>query len=248
MMRRIRIARYSLAPLLVGLFLCLPQLTAQDPSTLPSQVIVERSGATVDLSDLKVPKEALAEFHKGDALLKQQKWADAIMHYRRAAGIDDEFVEAYNNMGFAYARLGDRPHQREVLEKAIALNRHSFQPLMNRAALALQENDHSGAENWLERALQLDPENPDALVLLARAQIMNGHYEAALATARQVNSRPHGHYALIHYLAARALEAEKRASEAAAELRVFLQEEPQGVRADAARKELSELETSALAR
>jgi tetratricopeptide (TPR) repeat protein len=248
MVRRLRIAWLGLSLLLGGFLLYLPHLTAQDSSTLSNQVIIERRNGTVDIADFKVKKEALAEFRKGDDLVRQQKWADAVTHYRRAIAIDDQFVEAYNNLGFAYARLGDRVNQREVLEKAIALNRHSLQPLMNRAALALQENDHIGAENWLQRALQVDPDNPDALVLLARAQLSNGHYEAALVTARQVDARPHARYALIHYLAARALEAEKRAAEAAAELRVFLKEEPQGVRADAARKELNDLEATAILR
>lgn len=207
---------------------------------LPDQT--ERS--TIDVTEFQISPKALAEFHKGDDALKRQEWAKAVERYQKAIGIDPKFVEAFNNMAYAYARMGDREHQRAALDQAIALNRHAVQPLMNRALVAFQDNDKAAAENFLARATKLDPQNSEALVLLTRAQLMNAHYDDALATVRQLDASPHAKYALIHYLAARAFEAERKFAEAAAQLREFLQEEPQGARADAARKELAQLEAT----
>ncbi len=77
---------------------------------------------------------------------------------------------------------------------------------------------------------------------LANVELLDKHYEAAIATCRTVHSRPHQSYALIHYIAARAYEHESRLSEAAAEFETFLQEEPSGARADAVRKELAAIQ------
>jgi hypothetical protein len=49
---------------------------------------------------------------------------------------------------------------------------------------------------------------------------------------------PHQHFAIVHYTAASALEEENRIPEAISELQLFLQEEPQGSRAEVVRRVL----------
>ena len=198
----------------------------------------------IDVTDLQTSPKALAEFHKAEDAIQHQDWAKAIERYQKALAIDPKFAAAYNNLGYAYARIGDGAHQREALDHAIELNRHAVEPLMNRGLLALQEKDKATAENLLDQAIRLDPQNAEALILLTRAQLMNAHYDEALVTVRQLDAAPHAKYPVIHYLAARAFEAERKIAQAAAQLRQFLQEEPQGARADAARQELAQLEST----
>ena len=201
--------------------------------------------ATVDVSRLKVPKKALQEFDKGNGFLTQQQWAKAAEHFRKAIVIDPDFVDAYNNLGVAYARMNDRESEREALDRALKLNSHSVQALVNRARLALQEKDPS-AESLLMRATAVEPRNPEILMLLAKVQLFSGEFKAAVETAQRIHLLPHGQFAISHYLAARALESLNRPNDAKAELGLFLQEESKGPRADAARKEIGLLESGGL--
>ena len=200
---------------------------------------------TVDVSQLKVSKKAIQEFEKGNGSLTQQQWMKATEHYRKAIEIDPGFVDAYNNLAVAYARMDDREHEREALDHALKLNDHSVQALVNRARLALKEKDPS-AEGLLVKATAVDPRNPEILMLLAKVQLLSGHFQAAAETAQRIHLLPHGQFALAHYLAARALESEHRLNDAIAELELFLREESKGPRADAARKEIGLLESGSL--
>ena len=72
--------------------------------------------------------------------------------------------------------------------------------------------------------------------------MLNGHYDHAIASTRKVHLMPHRQYAVVHYIAARALEHQNRAQEAAGELGTFLKEEPEGAHALVVRKELANLQ------
>ena len=116
---------------------------------------------------------------------------------------------------------------------------------MKLANLEQRDQNHQAAETLLTKAAALDPSNAETLTLLCRAQFLNKHYDAAIATAHRVHAMPHGSFAMVHYMAARAYQREGRTSDAVSEFKTLLQEEPTGARADAVRKELAELESKA---
>ena len=67
-------------------------------------------------------------------------------------------------------------------------------------------------------------------------------FAAALADAQRVNALPqHATFGIAHYVAARALEAQQRAPEAAQEYEIFLQESPAAPQAEVAREALERL-------
>jgi cytochrome c-type biogenesis protein CcmH/NrfG len=96
------------------------------------------------------------------------------------------------------------------------------------------------AESLLDRASSADPANAQTLTLLANVELLQQHYDQSIAVCRKVHSLP-GSHALVHYIAAHAFEHEKNFSAAAAEFQTFLKEEPTGERAEAVRKQLSNL-------
>jgi tetratricopeptide (TPR) repeat protein len=204
------------------------------------------NNATIDVSLLRAPAKARKEFEKANQLLARQQWAKAAGHLQKAVAIDPKFGAAYNNLAVAYAKLGDVEREREALDKALESNDHNLAALANRARLALNEKDMAGGERYLTRALALDPGNTQMLMVLAKIQLLSRQYDAAVASAQRIHSLPHQKYALVHYLAARALEAEHHLPAAASELRVFLKEEPDGQWTAAARKELGLLEAGSV--
>ncbi|MGA8490464.1 MAG: tetratricopeptide repeat protein [Terriglobales bacterium] len=200
------------------------------------------SGATISASDLKVPKKASKEFDKATKLIARQDWQAAIDQLNKAIVLYPAYAEAYNNLGVAYAHLGNSDKEREALQKAVAVDNHFAPALVNLARLELKEHSFAAAETHLHQATAADPNDPRALVLLAQAQLLDHHYEDAIASAGKVQALSHDSYAVIHYVAARACERLNRLRDAVNELKLFLAEEPSGERADAARQEMAAIQ------
>ena len=200
------------------------------------------SGATVSASDLKVPQKASKEFDKATKLIAKQEWQAAIDQLNKALALYSGYAEAYNNLGVAYAHLGDPNKEREALHKAVAADEHFAPALVNLARLEMKDQNYTAAEAHLNQATAADPTDARALVLLAQVQLLDRHYEDAIASADKVHAMSHGSYAVVHYLAARACERLNRLPDAVSEFILFLAEEPTGERANAARQEMATIQ------
>lgn len=200
------------------------------------------SAPTVSVTDLNIPDKARKEFEKASSLIAKQDWDKALEHLNRAVAIFPQFADAYNNLAVVYARLGQRDHERESLQKALSLNDHLLPALTNLASMDLVDRNLPEAETLLNRATAIDPRDVPSLALLAKIELLNQHYDAAVATCHKVHLMPHAPQSMVHYVAARALEAEHRVMEAMSELKTFLDEQPSGPGADLAKKEMAMLE------
>jgi tetratricopeptide (TPR) repeat protein len=201
--------------------------------------------SSVSVNQLKIPSDAKSKYDEASQLMAKADWAGAIERLHQAIAIYPAYAEAYNNLAAAESRLGNRNRAREALQKAISVNDHFAPALVNLANLEQRDQNHQAAETLFAKAVAIDPSNVATLTLLCRAQFLDKHYNAATATAQRVHGMPHGSFAMVHYIAARAYQRENRTSDAIAEFKTLLQEEPSGARADAVRKELAELESKA---
>lgn len=198
--------------------------------------------SSVAAVDLHVPDAARKEFDKATKAMADQNWTKALQELNRAISLYPQYAPAYNNLGVLYGHMNDSAHEREALEKAISLNDHFVPAYVNLAKVSLKEQNSARAENLLESANRLEPDSPETLTLLAEAQLLNKHFEAAIASSHSVHALPHQNFAVAHYIAARAFEHENRLPDALAELQVFLKEEPQGARANHVREEITQLQ------
>jgi tetratricopeptide (TPR) repeat protein len=121
------------------------------------------------------------------------------------------------------------------------VNDHFALAYLNLGRMHIADGNYPAAESELVKASAFDPNDPMALILLSYAEFMDQHFDAAIATSRKAHAieKPH---AFVHRVAARALEKKREGANAIAELELFLEEEPPGPRADAARKELQTVE------
>jgi tetratricopeptide (TPR) repeat protein len=204
-----------------------------------------RGGAAVAAADLNVPEKAVKEYDRGNEEMAKKHWSKAIDHFDKAIAIHPKYSAAYNNMAVSYGQTGQKDRQREALQKAISANDHCVPALVNLAHLDFADKHVSQADDLLNKAVAADPTNVEALSFLAEVQVQEGHYQQAIEVAQKVHSLPHQHFAIVHYTAASAYEHEGLIPEAIAELHVYLQEEPQGPRADLVRKVLPDLEKEA---
>jgi tetratricopeptide (TPR) repeat protein len=200
------------------------------------------SDATVSVASLSIPKNAHKLFAQATDSIATQDWTKAIEQLNKAVALFPQYVQAYTNLGVVYHRMGDRDKERVALEKAISLDDHYAPAWVNMGWMAIAQQNFPAAETALEKATALDPTNALTLLMLANVELMNLHYDQAIANCRKVHAIGSDSHALAHFIAARAFEHESRLHDATAELKTFLKEEPSGARADAARKELANLE------
>lgn len=199
-------------------------------------------GGTVAVQDMKIPSAAKKPFRKANDLIAQQNWKKAIEQLNRAIAIYPKYAEAYNNLGVVYARMGDRADEKEALQKALNINDHFAAAWVNLARMSIVDRDFPQAESLLDKAAGLDPTDSQTLMILANVELMNLHYQQAIGHCQKTHALGQDSHSLVHFIAARAYEHESQIPQAISELKMFLKEEPDGIRAQAARKELTALQ------
>ena len=196
--------------------------------------------ATVSAVDLGIPARARKEFDKANARLAKQDFEQALRNLNKAIAIHPTYALAYNNLGVIYARLGNAERAREALQRAISFNDHLALAYLNLGRIDIAAGDFSSAENALSRASVFDRTDPVTYLLLAYVEFMDRRWDEAVATSRKAHTFEQ-HDAFVHRVAARAFEQKNQPAQASEELEQFLEEEPIGPHADAARKELEML-------
>jgi len=197
--------------------------------------------SSVSVANLRVPSKAKKEFEKGNDLMQHQDFARAIEKLNRAVADYPPYADAYNSLGVIYGRLGDHAHEREALERAVTIDDHFAAAYTNIGRMEITARNFPNAELVLNKASALDPTDAITLVLLSFSQLMDRRWDDAIASANRAHSLNGGH-AYAHQIAARAYEQKRNASDAIAQLELFLKEEPSGARAEAAHKELKDLQ------
>lgn len=199
---------------------------------------------TISTADLSAPDNARKQVKKASEASARQEWSKALQLLTKAIAIYPNYAIAYNNMGIAYGHLNDTQHEREALEKAIAINDHFTQAFINLALLSYHEQKFEEAETLMKRAQSVDPRNGEVLALLSQAELVNKHYDAAIQTVRAAHQSTSQHSPLVHFVAARAFAFKRERENAVGELQVFLREEPEGKRADQVRSEIVRLQAA----
>src|SRR5271167_2399531 len=221
------------------------QYVTVHPTQGPEAKAGTSTSGTVSASELKVPIKARKELDKANEAISRQDWSKAIESLNKAIAIYPQYASAYNNLGVVYAHMNDVVREQQALVKAVSLDDHFAAACQNLVKVYLRERAYPQAETLLGKGLSVEPNNGQYLMLMADVQFMEGHYDAAIASAKKVHALPNNHPATAHYIAAKAYEQENRPKEAMAEFQTFLKEEPTGPRADHVRGDLAKMQASA---
>jgi tetratricopeptide (TPR) repeat protein len=134
--------------------------------------------------------EVLINF--GNALLRKGRADEALVRYRRALELAPESELAHYNLGCALLQQGKLDEAIAQFEKAIALKDDFFQAHFFLGNAWLQHSNAPAALAALRSAVKVDPNNPDALAVLAwtlatwpEAAVRNG--TEALELARRAD-------------------------------------------------------------
>ncbi len=196
----------------------------------------------VSAADLNVSDKARKEVDKANDAMAEHNWKKAQEHLEKAIALAPNYVTAYNNLGILYDKENDIPKEEEALSKAVELDGHFAPALVNYGKLSLRQKDPVKAEALLQKASVADPGNPETLMLLAYAEYINRHFDAAISSALQSHSSGADHPSFTHYIAARCYQQQNQMEQAIAQFQVFLKEEPKGPRADHVRDDVAKLQ------
>jgi tetratricopeptide (TPR) repeat protein len=208
-------------------------------------VTAETEGTnTVPLIRLKIPEKARKEFEKGSKAMEDKDWPSSRKHFQTAIELYPDYDLAYNGLGVACSELHDTPAARQAFLKATALNDKFAGAERNLARITLAEHNYEQSASLLNQSLTVEPGNAWALTNAAYAELELHRFKEAAEHALQVHALPHQGLANAHVIAAYALQALGRPTEAAAQWKLYLKEDPKGPNAKRAREELARLAKS----
>jgi len=203
---------------------------------------------TVSAQQLRVPQKAQKQLEKGDAALKKGQLAEAEKLYARAVSLYPRFEQAENNLGIVLMQEGKKAEGRAAFEHSVALNPMYAPAQINLAKIAFDEKRFADANKLARLALASEPMNTSGLFIAAESAFFKGDYAETVSYANTLHSLPHSQYGLVHFLAAKSLEAEHHPDAALREYQAFLEEDPNDPNAKRARELMNLLQASRVAK
>ncbi len=104
----------------------------------------------------------------------------AIREFVAAVNADSNYYQAYNAMGVATLRLGNRKDARELFQAAIQINPQYATAYDNMGNLELIEGNLAEAEQLFNHSLKLNSHNPTAMYHLGQVAVRQQDYNKAL--------------------------------------------------------------------
>lgn len=105
---------------------------------------------------------------------------NAIKEFVKAVNLDSSYYQAYNAMGVATLRLGNKKDARELFNAALQINPEYAVAYDNIGNLELIEGNLTEAENYFNKSLKLNSHNSTAMYHLGQVAVRQRDYNKAL--------------------------------------------------------------------
>jgi Flp pilus assembly protein TadD len=143
-------------------------------------------GTTISMTSLQAPKDAKKAFDKGREAIRKEKWAEARKQMEKAVQLYPKYATAWNELGTALLKTGDRAGARTALEKALESDAKFVSPYVQLAALGTQESKWEEVISTTAQVIRLDPFNyPNVYFYDAVAHLNLRHLDQAEKSARE---------------------------------------------------------------
>ena len=217
------------------------EITGIELGTLHLTRVAGVTGSSISATSLLVPNGARKEFEKGDKEARNNHPDLATQHLEKAVAQYDKYAAAWNQLGKLYAANGEIEKSRNSFEKAIAADPHYISPYLGLADLELKNQEFEPAVQTAGRALELDPSIGVAHFIQAVGNFKLNRLDAAEKSAQMTEKGPHQNLPDLHVLHAQILLQKQDYSNAAAQMRAYLKEFPDGRFAEQIKKGLEQI-------
>jgi tetratricopeptide (TPR) repeat protein len=205
-------------------------------------------GSTVSFTSMKAPKDARKAYEKGIGAIRKQKWPDAQSQMEKAVQVYPEYAEAWLGLGFALDRQNQPAQARESYNKAIAADPKFIKPYLHLSEIAAREQKWQEVVEVTERIVKLDPVDfPAAHFYNAVANFNLNNLDAAEKSAKEACALDKQHrLPKIEHLLGVILARRGDFVNAAQHMKSYLTLAPNARDAETVKKQMAEMEKSAL--
>jgi tetratricopeptide (TPR) repeat protein len=112
----------------------------------------------------------------GLCLFRLQRFGDALPHFDAIAAAQPEFAPGHAARGAALEQLGRTEEAETAFRRAHDLQPDNLLALAGLASTASSHGRHGEARGFAEQVLAVEPGYPEAVFVLARADLAEGHY------------------------------------------------------------------------
>ncbi len=126
-----------------------------------------------------IVKDSVHYFNRAIFYQQSRNWDKALKNYSKAAKLNANNPDIYNNIGVIYKELRQYDQAIEEFLKAIDLNPEYAKPYNNIGVVYYAKKDFLGAIRNYQKATSIDPENLEALNNLAVVYKRTGQMERA---------------------------------------------------------------------
>ena len=104
----------------------------------------------------------------------------AIQEFVKAVELDSSYYQAYNAMGVATLKLGNRKDAQDLFKTAIKINPQFAPAYDNLGNIAMLEGDLDQAEKYYLQSIKYDSHNPTSMYHMGQVESRRGDYTKAL--------------------------------------------------------------------
>jgi len=133
----------------------------------------------VSVASGAVPKRATEFYKKAQVLSADKDHKGAVEQLKLAIAEYPDFLNAYNEMGVQYQRLGDLPKAEAALVAALKIKPDAFEPMLNRGIVLFRMNRFAEAELILLEVLKINAQSAVAHFYLGRTLAKLKKYDDA---------------------------------------------------------------------
>lgn len=116
-------------------------------------------------------EKAAQHIEKGNRLVAESKYEEAIAEFKKAAELNRDSVEPYMLIGNVYRALKKYDDAFDAYREAKKVDRYKVRPHIESALARMELGQIEHAINELNHVVELEPRNLQALVLLGRASM-----------------------------------------------------------------------------
>lgn len=126
----------------------------------------------------------------GLGLFRLQRFAEALPHFDAMTAAQPGFAQAHAARGAVLEALGHATDAEAAYRRALELEGDNLLALAGMAGMAIRAERYDEARRCAEQVLAAEPGYPDAVVVLARADLAEGHYDAGEARLQAMEADP----------------------------------------------------------
>ena len=124
-------------------------------------------------------------YNNGYHAFQSGDYRTAIKYYRKAIGLDPKFVDAYDNCGISYRRLGNLDSAAYFYKESIKINPKTSIAHGNLAIVYTEKGDLENAIKEYEEIAKYNPNDPETPYGIAGIYLKAGQNDKALIAAKK---------------------------------------------------------------